>query len=286
MDRDYLSRLLDRVSGGDSDARTELLALIAKEPPGIQALAYEALETGGEDTYDQLLLTLADDPTLYIRSPKKPKPLDLFSTAMPETPVAGIPSLGSRSKEIPGTLLTGIRNDNRTARASALRALGEYGEAAIPYLLEALHSHDRLVMGAAADGLSAVGKAAEGSVIPLTSDPDEQVRWHAYKVLSTVATDAAAPTLIKGLDSSNSGVRWLAAEGLVHIGRGALRPLFQQLTNEKISQWLRNGAIHVLNKVSWSNDQDRYYYTSLAKELKNAPTATISHIARRELEKL
>ncbi len=288
MDRDYLTRLLDRVSGGDTDARTELVALIAKEPPGIQALAYEALEQGGDDTYDQLMLTLADDPGLYIRSPK-PRPADPFSTAMPETPVSGIPSLearGSRRKEIPATLLANIRNDNRTVRASAVRALGEYGEAALPFLLDAIQSGDRLVMGAAADGLQAVGATGVSSVIPLTNDPDEQVRWHAYKVLSTTATEAASSTLLKGLESGNSGIRWLAAEGLVHVGGSALQPLFQQLTHEKISTWLRNGAIHVLNRIAWGNDQDRHYYTALATELKTAPAATISHIARRELNKL
>ena len=101
-----------------------------------------------------------------------------------------------------------------------------------------------------------------------------------------MADPAATAALIAGLESTNSGIRWLAAEGLVKIGRRALRPLLQRLTGEKLSVWLRNGVVHALNKIHWADEQERVYYTKLANEIKLAPTATLSHIARRELEQI
>lgn len=283
MDREHLERLLDAVSNDDDDARRELLAYIERQPPGIQALAYEAFNEGGDDTYDQLILTLADDPTLYIRPSQRPPLTSPLSTSTEELPS---PPAHPRRADIPAMLITTLRTGDRQAQVNAARAMAEYGADAIAYLLEALKSGDRQVMGAAADALQAVGSATVSSVLPLTGDRDEQLQWHAYKVLSTTADRSAVPALIAGLESRNSGIRWLAAEGLVKVGRPALRPLLERLTGEKLSVWLRNGVVHALNKIRWADEGERTYYTKLANEIKFAPTETLSHIARRELEHL
>ncbi len=283
MDREHLARLLDAVSNKDEDARRELLAYIERQPAGIQALAYEALNEGGEDTYDQLMLTLADDPALYIRPSQRPPLIPAKTGDGAELPA---PPLHPRRANIPAMLITTLRTGERNARVSAARAIAEYGADATAYLLEALKSGDRQVMGAAADGLQAIGGAAVSAVLPLTGDNDEQLQWHAYKVLSTTADGSTVPALIAGLESRNSGIRWLAAEGLVKVGRPALRPLLQRMTGEKLSVWVRNGVVHALNKIRWADEGERVYYTKLANEIKLAPTETLSHIARRELEHL
>lgn len=279
MDREHLARLLDGISNEDEDARRELLAYIDRQPAGIQALAFEALNEGGDDTYDQLMLTLADDPSLYIRPPLR----SLTISNSDEIPAA--PTYPKRA-DIPAMLITTLRTGERNARVNAARAMAEYGADAAAYLLEALKSGDRQVMGAAAEGLQAIGGAAVSAVLPLTGDNDQQLQWHAYKVLSTTDDGSAVPALIAGLESSNSGIRWLAAEGLVKVGRATLRPLLQRLTGEKLSVWLRNGVVHAFNKIRWADEAERIYYTKLANEIKLAPAATLSHIARRELEQI
>jgi HEAT repeat protein len=259
------------------------LAYINRQPAGIQALAFEALNEGGDDTYDQLMLTLGDDPALYIRPPLRALAVSGTKESGEEVPSAPI---HPRRADIPPMLITTLRSGDRTAQVNAARALAEYGADAAAYLVEALKAGDRQVMGAAAEALQAIGSAAVSAVLPLTGDRDEQRQWHAYKVLSTTANPTATSALIAGLESSNSGIRWLAAEGLVKVGRPALRPLLQRLTGEKLSVWLRNGVVHALNKIRWADEPERVYYTKLANEIKLAPTATLSHIARREIEQI
>ena len=55
--------------------------------------------------------------------------------------------------------------------------------------------------------------------------------------------------LIEALNDKIFDVRWLAAEGLILIGRGALAPLLQALMEHPDSLWLREGVHHVLHDL-------------------------------------
>ena len=59
-----------------------------------------------------------------------------------------------------------------------------------------------------------------------------------------------ASELVATLKDSNFGVRWLAAEGLIAIGRDVLPPLMETLTKHSDSAWLREGAHHVLHDLA------------------------------------
>ena len=48
-------------------------------------------------------------------------------------------------------------------------------------------------------------------------------------------------------------VRWLAAEGLIHIGVDAIVPLLHALIERPESVWLREGAHHVLHDLASSD---------------------------------
>lgn len=95
--------------------------------------------------------------------------------------------------------------------------------------------------------LARLGDAAVAPVTALLGDPREQVRWEAAKTLSDMASPKAAPALVRALtDEDSFGVRWVAAEGLVKLGRDALEPLFLALMVRPRSVYLRVGAHHVL----------------------------------------
>jgi HEAT repeat protein len=76
------------------------------------------------------------------------------------------------------------------------------------------------------------------------------VRWEAAKALADIVDVRAASELVAALEDSNFGVRWLAAEGLIAIGRDALPSLMKALTKRSDSAWLREGAHHVLHDLS------------------------------------
>jgi len=82
----------------------------------------------------------------------------------------------------------------------------------------------------------------------LRSD-NQWVRWEAAKALSKIGDPAASQALINALEDKMFDVRWIAAEGLIVIGRKALIPLLATLTKKGDSLWLREGAHHVIHDL-------------------------------------
>jgi HEAT repeat protein len=78
----------------------------------------------------------------------------------------------------------------------------------------------------------------------------KQVRWEAAKALAAIADPAAAEALVTALEDKVFDVRWLAAEGLINIGRAGLVPLLHALIERSDSPWLRQGAHHVLHDLA------------------------------------
>ncbi len=103
--------------------------------------------------------------------------------------------------------------------------------------------------------LARLGDPAVEAVTALMDDPHELTRWEAVKTLADMTSPVAAPALVRALtDEDSFGVRWVAAEGLVKLGRDALVPLFEALMRNPRSVYLRVGAHHVLVAVRRRGD--------------------------------
>lgn len=125
----------------------------------------------------------------------------------------------SRSSDI-DTLVAALRNRSGAVRERARESLIEIGEPAVDRLIEALR------------------------------EPDHRVQWEAAKALGEIADPAAAPELANQLDHTDFGIRWLAAEGLIAIGREALKPLLAVVAERGEDQSIRDGAHHVLHDLA------------------------------------
>jgi HEAT repeat protein len=101
--------------------------------------------------------------------------------------------------------------------------------------------------------LVAMGGWAVAPLIAALSNADKQVRWEAAKALGEIGDPAAAPAFVKALEDEVGDIRWLAAEGLIATGREGLLPLLQALVHHSDSEWLREGAHHVLRKQTDSS---------------------------------
>lgn len=115
------------------------------------------------------------------------------------------------------TLLSSLADDNPEVRQDARRELVRMGHGVVRPLLGQLRS------------------------------PESNVRWEAAKALSEMHDTRAAEGLAIALSDDDSDVRWLAAEGLVALGRDALKPLFLELIRNSDSSWVREGAGHILH---------------------------------------
>lgn len=95
-----------------------------------------------------------------------------------------------------------------------------------------------------------VGAPAVPRLVSTMTHDDAQVRREAARTLTQIHDPRAAPTLVRALDDENSGVRWIAAEGLVGLGKDGLDPLLHELMQHSDSKQLRDGAHQVLTSIN------------------------------------
>ena len=115
-------------------------------------------------------------------------------------------------------------------------------------LIADLASNRGQIRLSARKSLVAMGEPAVAPLIVALSNAHRQVRWEAAKALGNIGNPAAAPALVKTLEDRESDIRWLAAVGLIVMGREGLIPLLRVLVHNSDSQWLREGAHHVLRE--------------------------------------
>ncbi len=119
----------------------------------------------------------------------------------------------------------------------------------VDVLMSELECEDVVKCQKARAWLVTIGRPAVPALVKSLSSGDEWARWKAAKALGEIADPLAAEALVRALEDEAVGVRWLAAEGLVAIGRTALVPLLEVLIERPDSVWLREGARHVIHDV-------------------------------------
>ena len=130
--------------------------------------------------------------------------------------------------------------------------------------IEALGSRNGMQRQKARLALVSIGEPAIDILAELSIHPQLIVRWEAVKALSQIKDPVTAPLLINALEDEYDAIRWLAAEGLIALGKQGLVSLLQVLTTAKLTIFLREGAHHVLNQLS-----KRYALTGLADLINN-----------------
>ena len=85
-------------------------------------------------------------------------------------------------------------------------------------------------------------------------DPRQHVRWEAAKALGGLRDPVSAPALLEALDDNDGDVRWVAAEGLIALGRVGLLAALHGLTKHAHSPAFRKSAHHVLHVLLRQGD--------------------------------
>jgi len=78
-------------------------------------------------------------------------------------------------------------------------------------------------------------------------DPRTHVRWEAAKALQAIADPVSAPALLHALEDENEDVRWVAAEGLIALGKIGLLTVLSGLMKRAGSVAYCSSAHHVLS---------------------------------------
>jgi len=116
-------------------------------------------------------------------------------------------------------------------------------------LISDLGSKDGLVRVRARRALVAISDKAVSPLVEAMASKDAWQRWEAAKALCEIGDPTAIRALVSALEDEMFDVRWLAAEGLITIGRAALVPLLREIIKRPDALWLREGSHRILHGI-------------------------------------
>ena len=120
----------------------------------------------------------------------------------------------------------------------------------IKSLIEKLSKEDGMVRESARRSLVDIGGPAAAFLVEALPASAKELRWEIMMTLADIGDPMTAGTLVKALEDKVFDIRWLAAEGLIKVGREGITPLLQALIERSDSPWLRQGAHHVLHDTA------------------------------------
>jgi HEAT repeat protein len=112
-------------------------------------------------------------------------------------------------------------------------------------LIEALCCDNEFERIEARKTIAAKGRVMIDVLKKLLSHPKHQYRWEAMKTLDEMGDPDSIPIFLKVLEDDRGDLRWIAAEGLIKLGRKSVEPLLKNLLDKTHSVLFLSGAHHV-----------------------------------------
>ncbi len=135
--------------------------------------------------------------------------------------------------------------------------LDEFSKELVP-LIKELISDETLVRKNARQKLASMGSEILPQIYKLVSSHNRHLRWEGSKIVEEIADDESIPFLISLMRDRETEIRWIAAEGLIRIGRTSIIPLLKELKENGDSAYIRAGAHHVLGVIFTAAEKEQY----------------------------
>lgn len=120
---------------------------------------------------------------------------------------------------------------------------------------------------AAIANLLQMGKSIVPRMHKLLSAKNNVLRKEVAKIIQLIADRRSIPFLINLLDDPMFDIRWIAAEGLIKIGRTCIVPLLKSIRDDTKSMFMDKGAHQVLSSLL--NDNEKKQLEPLLLSLDN-----------------
>lgn len=99
----------------------------------------------------------------------------------------------------------------------------------------------------------------------LTKVNQDVLRWEVCKTIADIGDIFSVFELMRLLNDSKSDIRWVAAEGLINIGRKSVPYLLKEIILSNDSLYIREGVHHVLRELFTKQEKSQFH--SLLKSL-------------------
>ncbi len=100
-----------------------------------------------------------------------------------------------------------------------------------------------------------LGKAVIPHMNKLLDSKERLLRIEAAKIIELIADSGSIPVFINLLDDEEFEIRWIAAEGLIKIGRKSIRPLLLVVRDGDSSFFQNQGIHHVLESLLYKREK-------------------------------
>jgi len=104
------------------------------------------------------------------------------------------------------------------------------------------------------------------SIYPMKN---ERLKVEVTRIIRMIADRRSIPALILLLDDNEDDIRWIAAEGLIKIGRKSIVPLLRLIACGSSFSFLGHGAHHVLQNLLTRSEKRKLQ--NLLLSLENNP---------------
>jgi hypothetical protein len=145
--------------------------------------------------------------------------------------------------------------------------LNDFPEDLVKLIHGLLGSNDLSKKLSARESLVNMGKTILPQIHKLLSSENDSYRMEAAKIIERIADRKSIPELLRLLDDSVFDIRWIAAEGLINIGRQSICPLLKSVRDGRSSFFFNKGVHHIL--LVLLNESERNNLISLLQSLDN-----------------
>jgi HEAT repeat protein len=101
-----------------------------------------------------------------------------------------------------------------------------------------------------------MGKTILPQLHMLLSIRNVDLRKEVAKVVELIASNQSIPIMLTLLDDDDFDIRWIAAEGLIKVGRKSIVPLLEYIRDGKSSYFTEKRAHHVLENLLTESERN------------------------------
>jgi hypothetical protein len=122
---------------------------------------------------------------------------------------------------------------------------------------ESLESKSLSKKISARETLVKMGKTILPHLNKLLDSENDLLRMEVAKIVELIADRRSIPLLINLLDDPFFDIRWIAAEGLIKIGRWSICPLLKSVRDGRSSLFFNRGTHHILIGLVKENEKSK-----------------------------